>query len=135
MLQTIGWEYIHNVYELPSIKPTIIYLHVAAGFPMEETCLKVVGWGNYNSWPLINVTNIARYFPESEEMQKGHMRGQRQGVRSTKTKTLHILPNTSNPSPYESKKDIFICVYKLKKTMYSNQTGLFPQVPISPCHF
>jgi hypothetical protein len=32
MLQTIGQEYIHNVYELPSIEPTIRYLHAAAGF-------------------------------------------------------------------------------------------------------
>jgi hypothetical protein len=75
MLQTIGQEYIHNMYELPSIEPTIRYLH-ASGFPVEETWLKVVQWGNYNSWPLINVMNFARYFPESEEMQKGHMRGQ-----------------------------------------------------------
>jgi hypothetical protein len=36
MLQTIGWEYIHNVYELPSIEPTIRYLHAAAGFLVEE---------------------------------------------------------------------------------------------------
>ncbi len=37
MLQTIGWEYIHNVYELLSIKPTIRYLHMAVGFLVEET--------------------------------------------------------------------------------------------------
>jgi hypothetical protein len=28
----------------------------------------------------------------------------------------------------KEKKDIFICIYELKKTMYSNQTGCFPQV-------
>jgi hypothetical protein len=44
--------------------------------PTEETWLKVVQRGNYNSWPLINVKNVARYFPESEKKQKGHMRGQ-----------------------------------------------------------
>jgi hypothetical protein len=37
MLQTIGWEYIYNVYKLPSIEPTIRYLHAAAGFLVEET--------------------------------------------------------------------------------------------------
>ncbi len=37
MLQTIGREYIHNVYKLPSIEPTIRYLHAAAGFPVEKT--------------------------------------------------------------------------------------------------
>ncbi len=42
MLQTIGREYIHNVYELPSIEPTIRCLHAAAGFPVEETWLKAI---------------------------------------------------------------------------------------------
>ncbi len=37
MLQTINREYTHNVYELPSIEPTIRYLHAAAGFLVEET--------------------------------------------------------------------------------------------------
>jgi hypothetical protein len=94
MLQTIGQEYIHSVYELPSIEPTIRYLHVAAGFRVEKTWLKLVHWGNYNSWPLINITNVARYFLESEETQKGHMHGKQQGVRSTKKRKLDVFPDT-----------------------------------------
>ncbi len=128
MLQTIGREHIPNVYELPSIEPTIRYLHAVAGLPVEKTWLKAIQRGNYNSWPLINITNVAHFFPESEEMQKGHMRGQRQGVRSTKKKPLDVFPDTPAIPPHESKRDIFICIYKLKKTMYSNQTGCFPQV-------
>ncbi len=73
MLQTIGWEYIHNVYELSSIEPTNSYLHTAAGFQVERMWLKVIRRGNYNSWPLVNITNVVPYFPKSEEMQKGHM--------------------------------------------------------------
>ncbi len=76
MLQTICREYIHNIYTFPSIEPTIRYLHAAAGFLVEKTWLKAIRWGNYNSWPLINITNVAHYFPESEETQKRHMRGQ-----------------------------------------------------------
>ncbi len=128
MLQTITQEYIHNVYELPSIEPTIRYLHAAAGFPVEEMWLKVAQRGNYNSWPLINIKNVTRYFLESEEMQKGHMCDQQQGVCSTKKKPLEVFPDTPTPPPHESKKDIFIQIYKLKKTMYSDQTGHFPQV-------
>jgi hypothetical protein len=37
MLQTNRREYIHNVYELLSIEPTIRYLHAAARFLVEET--------------------------------------------------------------------------------------------------
>jgi hypothetical protein len=35
-------EYIHNVYELPSLEPTICYLHAAASFPQKSTWLKAV---------------------------------------------------------------------------------------------
>jgi hypothetical protein len=40
MLHTIVWEYIHNVFELPSIESTIKYLHAVAGFQVEEMWLK-----------------------------------------------------------------------------------------------
>jgi hypothetical protein len=49
MLQAINWEYIHKVYEFPSIKLTIRYLHAAAGFPTEASWLKSICWVNYNS--------------------------------------------------------------------------------------
>ena len=77
-------EYLHNLYELPSIEPTIRYLHGAAGFPTKASWLKAICKGNYLSWPLINVKKVAEYFPESKETQKGHMRGQCQGVHSTR---------------------------------------------------
>ena len=79
-------KYIHNIYKLPSINSTIRYLHAAADFPTKESWLRAIRQGNYNSWPLINVKNVARHFPESEETLKGHMHGQCQGVRSTKNK-------------------------------------------------
>ena len=62
-------EYIHNDYELPSIEQTVRYLHAAAGHPVEETWLKAIRRGNYNSWPLIDTKTVRKYFPESEETQ------------------------------------------------------------------
>ena len=82
-----GTDTIGNVYELPSIEQTIRYLHAAAGFPTKTTWLKAIRKGNYNTWPLITVKNVNTHFPELEETQQGHMRRQRQGVRSTKVKT------------------------------------------------
>jgi hypothetical protein len=35
-------EYIHNVYELPSLELTICYLHAAASFPPKSTWLKAI---------------------------------------------------------------------------------------------
>jgi hypothetical protein len=56
-------EYLHNVYELPSIKPTIQFLHGAAGFPTKASWLKAIRKGNYLSWPLINVKKRCQVLP------------------------------------------------------------------------
>ena len=79
-------EAINNVYKLPSIKPEIKYLHSAAGFPAKATWLKAIQNRSYLLWPLVNIKNVNKFFPDSEETQKGHMPTQRQGVRSTKNR-------------------------------------------------
>ena len=113
---------INNVYELPSIEPAIRYLHGAAGLPTKATWLKSISKGSYLSWPLVNVKNVSKYFPESEETQKGHMKYQRQGVRSTKTQQS----TREVPVPIAKKKDIFISLYNPRDTIYTDQTGKFP---------
>ncbi len=129
-----GNKYIHNIYELPSIEPAIRYLHAAAGFPTKESWLRAIRQGNYNSWPLINVKNVARHFPESEETQKGNMCRQRQGVHSTKTKrwdtdvTSCPMEPCSQITHHICKGDIMIFDYDLKSMMSTDQTGLFPQI-------
>jgi hypothetical protein len=35
-------EYIHNVYKLPSLEPTICYQHATASFPPTLTWLKAI---------------------------------------------------------------------------------------------
>ncbi len=133
-------EYIHNIYELPSLEPAICYLHASAGFPPKPTWLKAIQQGNYSTWPLINVKNIPKYFPESEETQMGHMRGQRQGIRSTcpvdapgttnDANSPNITVPVSNPTPtaHTVAHDVLIWVIDLKDTMYMYQTGCFPFV-------
>jgi hypothetical protein len=123
-------KYTHNVYKLPSIEPTIRYLQAAAGFPTKESWLRAIRRGNYNSWRLINVKNVAHQFPKSEETLKGHMRGQRQGVHSTKKKRwdANVTSILVEPTPHIRKGDIMIFNYDLKSTMYTNQTDHFPQI-------
>jgi hypothetical protein len=124
-------EYIYNVYELPRIEWTVWYLHAAAGHPPEDTWVKAVGRGNYNSWPLSNTKNVRKYFPELEETQLGHMQGQRQGVQLTHLKQpVNISPNPS----IKKKCNIFVHVYELNQedrmtaTIYADQTGDFPYI-------
>ena len=113
-----------NVYEPPSIQQAIRYLHASAGFPTKTTWLKAIRCGNYSTWPLINVKNVHKHFPESEETQQGHMRNQRQGVRSTKQK-ITIEPDTQ---PLPRQHDIFVKTYDTLDTMYTDQTGQFPHL-------
>ena len=114
------------------MEQTVRHLHAAAGHPTEETWLKAIKKGNYNSWPLIDTKNIRKKFPESEETQFGHMRGQRQGTRSTRK--VHPAQKDSNEDQMDKKHDIFINIYKLDKgdcltnTIYSDQTVEFPYI-------
>ena len=88
-------EYLHKVYKLPSVEPTIRYLHSTTGFPTKASWLKAIQKENYISWPLINIKNVAKYFTKSEETTKGHMHGQCQGVQSTKVaKPTEDFPTT-----------------------------------------
>ena len=56
---------INNVYELPSIERAVRYPHGAVGFPTKVTWLSAIRKGNYLTWPLINVKNVNKHFPES----------------------------------------------------------------------
>jgi len=115
-------EQVNKVYDLPSISQTVKYLHAAAGFPTEDTWIKAIKAGNYSTWPTINPTVVRRHFPESDETQKGHMKRQRQGVRSTRVnqeKETHVpaIPKA---------KDIYIKIFNSSETMHTDQTGRFP---------
>ena len=58
-------EAITNFYELPSIVPEIRYLHGAASFPTKATWFKAIRNRSYLSWPLANIKNVKKHFPES----------------------------------------------------------------------
>jgi hypothetical protein len=73
-----------NVYELPSTKEVVRWMHAALGYPTKSTLLTAAKHGNLVTFPGMTPENISKHFPESEEPQKGHMKQMRQGVRSTK---------------------------------------------------
>jgi hypothetical protein len=116
----------------------MLYYQAAAGFPPKETFLGTVQSGNYATWPGLTSQLINKHFPNSNETQKGHMKGQRQGVRSTKQKALDyilakeqqikIKPGTENPPQSHIKRhdDMFIKIVDLADTIHSNHTRAFP---------
>ena len=129
-------ETANAIFELPSTRQTILYHHASAGFPVKETFLDAVRAGNYATWPGLTVAALHKYFPDSDETQKGHMKGQRQGVRSTKQKNLVESEITANIKvepgmtvtllPAKRSNDIFVRVEDLAESIHSDQTGAFP---------
>jgi hypothetical protein len=66
-------------------------------------------------------------------MQKGHMKGQRKGVRSTRVKPAYeikIKPGTEDPLPklvgIKKINDISVKIYELAEEIHTDQTGAFP---------
>jgi hypothetical protein len=142
---------ISNAYSLPSIEQIVKYLHAAAGYPPEETWIKAIQAGNNNTWPTITGTYVHTQFPESNETQKGHMKRERQGTRSTKKlatiigeeeeepipelgthmQTPKNTTNQTNPiTPKQPKakkmKDIYIKIHNASDIMNTDQSGRFP---------
>ncbi len=124
MSKTAKQEGASNVYSLPSIPQVIKYLHAAVGFPTKDTWVKAIKNGNLVSWSGLTVDAVNTHFPESIETQQGHMKKQRQNVRSTKQK--QIVDETSEDKVLTramAKHNILVKVLNAHNTVYSNQTG------------
>jgi hypothetical protein len=115
-----------SVYELPSTKEVVRFLHGALGFPTKATLLTAARHGNLVTFPGLMPENISKHFPESDETQKGHMKQTKQGVRSTRVIGEEAALEFK-PTPGTKHKDVYLRVFDAtKKTMYSDQTGRFP---------
>ena len=128
-----GVDEANAIFDLPNSRQSLMYFHAAAGFPTKESFTDAVRAGNYATWPGLTTTLISKHFPDSNETQKGHMKGQRKGVRSTKPKStseIRIEPGTedspSNLVTIRKLNDIFVKIYELVETIHTDQTGAFP---------
>ena len=123
-------EAINNVYELPSTKQIVRYLHACAGFPTKPTWIKAIRAGNFATWPHLTLKAVQEHFPESDEEKQGHMRNIKQGIRSTKQKkkATTIITETGEEITIPLKKhhDIYVRIDEAKETIYTDQTGAFP---------
>ena len=122
-------EAIQNVYDLPSTKQIVRYLHACAGFPTKQTWLRAIRAGNYATWPHLSVKNVQKHFPESDEERQGHMRSIKQGIRSTKERIMvEVEDENGNVQkvPLKKHNDIYVRIDEAKETIYTDQTGAFP---------
>jgi hypothetical protein len=128
-----GVNVANAIFDLPNSQQLLMYFHAAAGFPTKESFTDAVRAGNYATWPGLTTTLISKHFPNSDETQKGHMKGQRKGVRSTKVKPaieIKIEQGQEDAPPtliaIRKLNDIFVKIYELVETIHTDQTGAFP---------
>ncbi len=132
-------ETLNVIFDLPSARKTFLWYHASAGFPTKETFVNAVRKGNYATWPRLTVTLINRYFPDSDKTIKGHLKGQHQGIRSTKQIALEkIIKNEQvrikiegenshfNHIPITNTHKAFFCIKDLSDSIHTDQMGAFP---------
>ena len=95
----------NSVYELPSTKEVVRFLHAALGFPTKATLLTAARNGNLLTFSGLTSENISKHFPESDETQIGHMKQEKQRVRSTKVIDEDAMIS-HKPTPGEKHKDM-----------------------------
>jgi len=116
----------NSVYNLPSTKHAIKWMHAVCGYPVKLTWLKAIKAGNYVGWPMLTECNIQKYYPETIKTPRGNLNQTRKNVQSTKVKATPL--ETCNTSHLHGKKvrDVHTQMYMVRETMFSNQTGQFP---------
>jgi hypothetical protein len=92
----------NSVYDLPSTKQAIKWMHAVCGYPVKSTWLKAVKAGNYVGWLMLNERNVQKCYPETIKTAKGHLNQTRKNIRSTKAKTAPL--ETCNTSQLHGKK-------------------------------
>ncbi len=114
---------INNIFELQTVEKTIRWYHTSAGFPAEETWTQAIQNGAYGTLPGLTTKNAIKYYPESDESQKEHMKGTHQGLHSTKDPAPKE-PNQPTLAPYE----VYFLVIDPRETMFTDQMGCFPHL-------
>jgi hypothetical protein len=76
----------NNVYKLQNKQDIVRYLHQVCCSPVPSTWIKAIEAGHFITWPGLTAGLVRKHLPKSIETTKGHLRGQPQGLRSTKAK-------------------------------------------------
>jgi hypothetical protein len=81
-------ETINIIFDLPSSHKTFLWYHALVGLPPKVTFINTNCNCNYATWPKLTVTLISCYFLDMDKTVKRHLKGQCQGIHSTKQKAL-----------------------------------------------
>ena len=115
----------NNVYNLPSIEQAIKWIHAIFGFPAKSTWIKAIKAENYIGWPLLNIKNVTKYYPETVETPKGHLNQTRKQFHSIKPTLLPLEFSDATTLRGKKQRDVFTKVYDVRENIFSDQTGKF----------
>ena len=119
----------NNVYELPSLREGVRFMHAVCGYPVKSTWLKAIRNNHYVGWPLLTVTNVNKHYPETLETPRGHLNVIPAGRMSTKPppEPLEEAAEADLKKAFNKKEqDVFIKVWNITDAVHSDQTGKFP---------
>jgi hypothetical protein len=116
----------NSVYDRPSTKQVIKWMHTVCGYPIKSTWLKAIKAGNYIGWPMLTECNVQKYYPKTTKTAKGHLNQTRKNVQSTTVKATPL--ETCNTSHLQGKKvhDVYTQTHMVRETMFSDQIGQYP---------
>ena len=126
----IYWENKLTMSQIYHQLKMIRWYHACSGFPTKATWIKAIKTGNYSSLPGLIAMKANQYFPESDDVQIGHMQQQRSGIQSSDRRARWVLTgNEKDLTQIEAdmrnlcKKHhvIYIKVYNCKPRISSHQ--------------
>jgi hypothetical protein len=80
----------NSVYDLPSTKQAIKWMHAVCGYLVKSTWLKAIKAGNYVGWPMLTERNVQKYYPKTIKTAKGHQNQKRKSIQSPKFKATPL---------------------------------------------
>ena len=123
-------------FHWPLTEELIQYLHQCLFCPPKRTLIKAIKNQQLLSWPGLTVSAVEKYLPDScPATDKGHMKRQQQGIRSTKDKVNREIERIETercmhpPQETETMNQLFMTmgyVDKKQGTVYADLTGRFP---------
>eukprot|EP00978_Attheya_sp_CCMP212_P034584 scaffold145516_cov59-Attheya_sp.AAC.1 len=126
----------NNAYHMTSKPELIQYLHQCLFCPPKRTLIKAIQNNQLSTWPGLTAEAVTKYLPDScPATDKGHMKRQAKGIRSTKTKINEALSmieyerDIHPPKATELSNQIFIAIGAINPkdgTIYADLTGIFP---------
>ena len=98
------------------------YLHRAAFSPVVSTWTRAIDAGFFATWPGLTSDLVRKHLPKSLATAKGHLRQDRQNIRSTQT----VVAPVPVPDPTSRTHTTFLKAIEVTGNIATDQTGRLP---------